>query len=96
MSHDERNLWDETKIPESYVQGAGCEECRHTGYRGRTVIAEFLATLDEIGELISTASSTKTIEEVAVAQGMVPLYSDGLRTVLGHVTDLKEIQRVLG
>ena len=39
------------------VEGAGCEECAHTGYRGRSGIYEFLPVTDAIKELILERAS---------------------------------------
>jgi len=96
MGQDEWNLGDSKTMPDSYVQGAGCGECRGTGYRGRTVIAEFLENRDGIGHLINNTSETEAIEKAAVAQGMIPLHKNGIRMVLEGVTDPKEIKRVVG
>ena len=96
MDRDEWNLWDREAIPDSFVQGSGCEQCRETGYRGRTVIAEFLANRGEIGHLINNTSETEAIEKAAVAQGTIPLRKNGVRMVLEGITDPKEIKRVVG
>jgi len=36
----------------TYYEGAGCQECNETGFRGRTAIGELLALSDNIRELI--------------------------------------------
>jgi len=96
MDRDEWNLWGREAIPGSYVHGRGCEQCRDTGYRGRTVIAEFLANRGEIGHLINNTSETDAIEKVAVAQGMIPLRKNGIMMILDGVTDPGEVKRVVG
>ena len=50
----------------------GCEHCRGTGYRGRTVLAEMLLPeQDELAQAILARSDVRELERVAVAAGMI-------------------------
>lgn len=76
--------------------GAGCSQCRQTGFRGRLGIFELLTVNDDIRLLIQNRASASSIREAAVAGGMTRLRDDGLRKVEAEETTLGEINRVSG
>lgn len=76
-------------------KGAGCELCNDSGYHGRTVIAETLKLKDNIRELILKSRPESEIEAVAIQNGMVPLFEDGLKKAIQGVTTLEEVLRVI-
>jgi type II secretory ATPase GspE/PulE/Tfp pilus assembly ATPase PilB-like protein len=75
-------------------EGTGCEECRFTGYRGRTGIYEIITITESIRELILNRASSQQIKQKAVSQGMRTLRQDGLRKVLMGRTTFAEVMRV--
>lgn len=76
-------------------KGAGCELCRHTGYKGRIGIYELMRINDEIAELVVRRAPLADIREAAKANGMSELREDGLLKVLEGVTTPDEIMRVV-
>jgi type IV pilus assembly protein PilB len=76
-------------------RGRGCEECRHTGYRGRLGIYEIMLTNAEVAELISRRAPVQDVKEAAMANNMITLQMDGLRKVLEGLTTPDEIRRVV-
>jgi general secretion pathway protein E len=76
------------------IIGRGCDECAHTGYRGRAGIYELLPVSDEIKALILERASAGKIKESAVQQGMRPLRDDGWRSVRSGMTTVAEVVRV--
>ncbi len=72
----------------------GCEECRGTGYAGRTGIYEILLVSDAIRQMIVERRSSADIKIHALEHGMRTLRMDGWRKVLGGVTTLEEVIRV--
>jgi type II secretory ATPase GspE/PulE/Tfp pilus assembly ATPase PilB-like protein len=72
----------------------GCDECRGTGYAGRTGIYEILVVSDSIRQMIVDRASSADIKTNALAHGMRTLRLDGWRKVLGGVTTLEEVIRV--
>ncbi len=72
----------------------GCPACSETGYTGRTVISEILELTDEIKELILDKKPTSEIKKAAMAQGMIPIRSNGLEKVQMGITSMKELNRV--
>lgn len=75
-------------------EGKGCEDCRFTGYRGRTGIYEILTLTQPIRELVLNRASSQQIKLKAVSQGMRTLRYDGLRKVLMGLTTFSEVMRV--
>jgi type II secretory ATPase GspE/PulE/Tfp pilus assembly ATPase PilB-like protein len=73
--------------------GAGCEECRGTGYRGRIGIFELLAMTPELRELIVHRRSSAEIKAMA-RRSMVTLQQDAVQKTMDGVTTLEEIVRV--
>jgi general secretion pathway protein E len=74
--------------------GRGCEECRFTGYRGRTGIFEYLPVDDDIRAEITKKSSTDVIKKVALKKGMMTLRQDGWTKVKQGITTISEVLRV--
>ncbi len=75
-------------------EGKGCDECRFTGYRGRTGIYEILTVTEPIRELILAHSSSQQIKQKAVSQGMRTLRQDGIKKVFAGITTFTEVMRV--
>jgi len=75
-------------------EAVGCDECRHTGYKGRTAIYEILVINDSIREMIISRASSHEIKQKAVKQGMRVLLQDGLEKVALGLTTVAEILRV--
>ena len=75
-------------------EGKGCEECKFTGYKGRTAIYEFLVLSEPITELIVKKASADQIKRKALELGMHTLMQDGLEKVLKGITTLSEVARV--
>jgi type IV pilus assembly protein PilB len=73
----------------------GCDNCRQTGYRGRTGIHELMVMNAEIAELVVRRAPLNDIKEAAKANGMRELREDGLHKVLSGVTDPTEVMRVV-
>jgi len=77
-------------------RAAGCEACGHTGYRGRTAIAEFLPLDERLYPLVLARADARALAREARAAGMVDLRTDGLAKALAGTTSLEEVLRVTG
>ena len=73
--------------------GKGCDQCFHTGYRGRTAICEIMRIDTNLRRAILERASTAEVRELARAAGMRTLHESGLRAVLAGVTTLEEVRR---
>jgi len=75
-------------------RGAGCKDCRNTGFRGRKAVGELLVLNDELRELIIARAPARKLKDAARAAGTVPLREAAMRLVEGGETTLEEINRV--
>jgi general secretion pathway protein E len=77
-------------------EGAGCHECRSTGYLGRTAIFEILPVDESIKEKVLAAADAPEIKRTAVEHGMRTLRQSALRKLADGVTTFEEVVRVTG
>jgi general secretion pathway protein E len=75
-------------------RGKGCDECRGTGYRGRSGIYELFVIDEDARSLILRHASTRDIRQHAIQRGMVTLRMDGYKRACEGVTTIEEILRV--
>ena len=75
-------------------KGKGCEECRDTGYRGRTGIYELLVMDGELREELQQRRGSEELRQMAMKKGMRTLFDDGIRLVRAGVTTIEEVLRV--
>lgn len=85
-----RNGWDSRTL----YRGRGCDQCRHTGYKGRTGIYEMLLVDDSIRTLVLEQAPATAIAEVAIQHGMRTLREDGCLKVKSGITTIDEVVRV--
>jgi type II secretory ATPase GspE/PulE/Tfp pilus assembly ATPase PilB-like protein len=78
-----------------FRRGAGCDHCVNTGFQGRTALTELLLVDEVIRDSILQKLPTRTLQEIAVRQGMHTLWQLGLDRVLRGETTLEEIARVV-
>jgi len=75
-------------------EGKGCQECRFTGYRGRTGIYEALEMNDTVRRMVQEGQSVISIRKHALDEGMTTIRDDLVRKMLKGVTTLSEVLRV--
>ena len=75
----------------------GCQECRHTGYSGRTAILEIIPITPKISDMLSKGEMSPYDLEMKVAQeGVLPsLRRSGLRLLREGKTDLAAVSKVI-
>ena len=72
----------------------GCDECNHTGFKGRVGIYEVLGTSREIQKMIIGGNTSNEIQDQAVAEGMTTMLTDGLIKAIRGNTTVEEVLRV--
>jgi type IV pilus assembly protein PilB len=80
--------------PREVFQGAGCEKCRQTGYKGRLGIYELLELDDNLRDLITSNPLLTDLRRAATERGMRTLRDDGLLKIASGLTTPDEIMRV--
>jgi len=79
------------KIRANFVQGKGCFNCMHTGYKGRTGIYEILVINDEIKDLILKRQSSHAIHQAALKSGnFTSLKENASEIAIKGITTLEE------
>jgi type IV pilus assembly protein PilB len=84
---------DAASIP--FYKAVGCEQCTHTGYRGRIGIYEVMRVNERVRRMIAQKAGEDTIRETALGSGMLSLGEDGLAKVKAGVTTPEELLRVV-
>ncbi len=88
-------------LPEDYADeainkvGKGCDLCRHTGYRGRMAVFEYLQVDKKVRKLIADGADGGTIEEAVRETGQLSLRDDALAKMKAGRTTIKEVMRVV-
>jgi len=75
-------------------RGRGCDECRGTGYRGRSGIYELFPITEDVRSLILRRASSREIRRLAVEGGMRTLRLDGWLKACQGLTTVEEVLRV--
>jgi type II secretory ATPase GspE/PulE/Tfp pilus assembly ATPase PilB-like protein len=101
ISGDDRrifNLGDEwAEIPTFKAHTDGCQECRNTGYSGRTAILEIIPITPKVSDQLSKGEITPYELEIRILEeGILPnLRRNGLRLMKDGKTDLNAISKVI-
>jgi len=84
-------------VPNFAAKAGGCQECRNTGYAGRTAILEIIPITPKISDQLSKGDLSPYELEVRVAaEGKLPnLRRSGLRLLREGKTDLAAISKVI-
>ena len=91
------NEWGvETLDGTSFLRGAGCSHCMHTGYKGRHGIYEILPINSIIQEMIVKRRSSDEITQMACEAGLLrTLKQDALDKVINGITTFEEAARAV-
>ncbi len=81
--------------PVELYRGAGCDACRHTGYRGRQAIYEVMMIDETFHAAIVDEAPTTELEEIARRAGMKTMLEDGLAKSLAGITTVEEVIRTV-
>jgi len=71
----------------------GCNYCQNTGYKGRTLICEYLRISPKINNLINSSVAESIIKREARVLGMKTLREDGLIKLQKGLISLEEVLR---
>ena len=74
-------------------RGRGCENCNHSGFKGRLALFEIMQLNDAIRELIMEEKSTAVIREECQRNGMRLLRYSGLNSLYEGQTTIDEVVR---
>lgn len=69
----------------------GCDQCNHTGYKGRVGIYEVLDNTVAIQKMIIAAATANEIQDQAIQEDMIIMRTDGIIKVLRGMTSFEEV-----
>jgi type IV pilus assembly protein PilB len=75
-------------------RGAGCDECRQSGYQGRIGIYELLIVDEKFREGINKDPSANNMRNIFLKTKQPTLFDDGMRKVNEGLTTIEEVLRV--
>lgn len=78
----------------TFIRAQGCGQCRGSGYRGRSAIAELLHLDDDLRQMIIERRPLSQIKALACQRGLRLLRASALDLVREGRTTLEEINRV--
>jgi type IV pilus assembly protein PilB len=80
----------------NFVQGKGCFNCMHTGYKGRTGVYEVLIIDDQIQDMILQRRSSHEIQQEALKSGdFTSLRENAAEKAIKGITTLEEAASVV-
>ena len=80
--------------PATIWEAQGCEQCNHSGYRGRTGIHELFMVNDSVRNLIHDGAGEQVIE-AEIRKTTPGIQQDGFSKVLKGITSMEEVLRVI-
>ncbi|MGI9257008.1 MAG: hypothetical protein ACR2PY_08755, partial [Salinispira sp.] len=83
---------DREKI--TLFESVGCDICRGTGYKGRTVVAEIIDVDPELSLLIEKQADQNTLINYLNSHSFRNIHIDALRQVMRGVSTMSEIRRI--
>ncbi len=83
-----------SQVGQPIYRAVGCNQCRQTGYKGRTGIHELFVLDEPMRNAINAGKDSNELFALASKGGMLSLHEDGLRKVAGGMTTLDEVARV--
>ncbi len=79
-----------------FYKAKGCSKCHYLGYKEQIGIFEYFSITPRIIKAIQEGADQNEIRKIAIDEGMVPLFHDGLLKVIEGITSLEEVIRVAG
>ncbi|MEN8262280.1 MAG: GspE/PulE family protein [Nitrospirota bacterium] len=99
LSVDECRLlginYDEIQKHEVSI-GAGCPQCRGTGYLGRIGVFEVMEISEKIKDAVEMKATPENIRQIAKSEGLKMLKESAVDKLLKGLTTVDEIVRVTG
>ena len=79
----------------SYASGQ-CDQCFHTGFKGRVLIAEMIQLDSQLRKAILAKADLEELERILASQGHQNLRRDGERLIQAGITTQQELDKVCG
>ena len=94
-----KDLMTELDLPADHAspiyKPVGCQECDHTGYRGRLCVMEIFRMNDNIRDLVLAHKPATMLRDAAIDSGMITIQQAAKSRVLDGTTSIEELRRVI-
>jgi type IV pilus assembly protein PilB len=94
-----KDLMTELDLPADHTapifKPVGCQECDHTGYRGRLCVMEIFRMNDTIRDLVLAHKPATVLRDAAIDSGMITIQQAAKSRVLDGTTSIEELRRVI-
>ncbi len=87
---------DPSALEDVFLTPAGCEQCHHTGYRGRIGIFQTIAISGELRQAIADGGHEDRIGAAIQHGEGVTLGEDALAKARAGLTSIEEVQKTMG
>lgn len=77
-----------------FTRGRGCNQCQHTGFRGRKAVFELMLMNSVLREMTFRSEPTQNLRRQARLFGMKPLVQDAVDKALVGITTLSEAYKL--
>src|SRR3989442_319487 len=94
-----KDLVTELDLPADHAspiyKPVGCQECDHTGYRGRLCVMEIFRMNDNIRDLVLAHKPATMLRDAAIDSGMITIQQAAKSRVLDGTTSIDGLRRVI-
>lgn len=80
-----------SQAPKEIYAASGCDQCSHTGFKGRMPVGELLIIDDDIRDVIIAAPNLSSLNKIAKQKGMRTMLEYGLQLVAKGELDYKDV-----
>ena len=74
-----------------FLRGEGCEQCNHTGKKGRVGIYEILTMNDDLKRAVARGARTDEVRTLAIQEGMMTLKEYAMVLMAEGLTSVDEV-----
>ncbi len=78
----------------TFYRGKGCSRCHQSGYSKIVSVLELLQNTEAVQKCIIRNASSNEIQKVAMEEGMITIFEDGMQKALLGVTTIEEVLRI--
>jgi type IV pilus assembly protein PilB len=78
----------------TFYRGKGCSRCHQSGYSKRISVFELLQNTEAVQKCLIRNASSNEIQKVAMEEGMVTIFEDGMQKALLGITTIEEVLRI--
>ncbi len=84
-----------SKAPARIYEPVGCDQCRHTGYKGRMGLYEMMPLSHDLKRLVGQGATLDQLRQAAYQEGLQPLRLAGAKRIAEGMTSFEEVMRVV-